>query len=246
MHKDIKDGYSVILPTFREYINLRELLPQIVHMFEDTGIHNYEIHIVDDNSSDGTEDLVRELQSEKFPVTINVRKNERGLASAVVAGTNQARYSRIIHMDSDLAHRVDDLKKLIAVFNESGDQDNLIVIGSRYLKNSVYRGKPFLNRLASFVGRRVITWYLNLPVVDSSNNFRVISHSAWKKIEPHLITEGNIMLVQILYLASRIGVTIKEVDTIYIERRVGDSKLNVSSETVKFFKNIKKIKKHGK
>ncbi len=244
--KKYKDGYSVILPTFREHVNLRELLPELVHMFEDNKIRNYEIHIVDDNSNDGTVELVRELQAEKHSVTINVRKNVRGLASAIVDGTNQAAYNRIIHMDSDLAHRVVDLKRLIEEFSSSNDQDNLIVVGSRYLKKSTYRGKPFLNRLASFVGRRVITWYLHLPVIDSSNNFRIISHEVWDRIEPHLITEGNIMLVQILYLANQTGTKIKEIDTIYIERRVGESKLNVFSETVKFFKNIRKIKKYGR
>ncbi|MBN1531771.1 MAG: glycosyltransferase [Spirochaetes bacterium] len=237
----MNNGYSVILPTYREFENLRILIPELAGMIAGFGLP-FEILVIDDDSRDGTEELVRDLSASGIKTRIIVRKDRRGLASAILEGTNQALFDTIIHMDSDLAHRVEDLQRLIACYRNY-DDENHIVIGSRYSKNSSYTGKPFLNRLASLTGRNLIKLYLGLPVNDSSNNFRIFSQSMWNRVHESLIPDGNVMLIQFLYQAHKAGAIFNEMDTIYIERRLGQSKLKILNETVKFFKHMCQIKR---
>lgn len=228
---------SVILPTYNEFDNLKILLPDLVNFFE-TRRFNYEIIIVDDNSGDGTEELIDSFKN-KHLIFIN-RVNKKGLASAVCDGTDLARGNIIVHMDSDLAHRVEDLHILLSTYSETGYN---FIIGSRYCKGSVFVGKPFMNRIASFCGRKIAQAYLGISIDDLSNNFRVFDKKIWNRIRPYLISEGNIMLVQIIYLARLVGANFKEVPIEYVERRLGVSKLNVLVETKNFFRNLRRIKK---
>lgn len=229
-------GFSVVLPTYKELENLRRLLPQLIDLFARIN-KKFEIIVVDDDSGDGTVEFVNTLRQENKPVRIIDRKDERGVATAVITGTNESSLSTIVHMDSDLVHTVDDLEKLITAYEHRKNESTLI-IGSRYHPKSIYKGKPLLNRLASSLGRFIVRYYLHLPVKDSSNNFRVFSRELWEKIYPDLITEGNVFFIHILFLAHKQGVKFVEVPTTYIEREIGKSKLNVPKQTVLFFKSI--------
>ena len=235
------NGISVILPTYKEYENLKILIPSLVDMFEKFKI-KYEIVVVDDNSGDGTDKLINNFISEGGRINFINRINESGLASAIIRGTDAATFDTIVHMDSDLAHRVDDLKKMLIIYMEA-NQDNLLLIGSRYHKDSLYKGKPFLNRLASSVGRYFVKLYLRTDIVDPSNNFRIFSKNGWKKIRYRLIEEGNIMIVQIAYLLQKEGYEVKDESITYIERELGNTKLNILQETKSFFRQLNTVKK---
>lgn len=239
MYKSI----SVILPTYKECENLKKLLPQIAQMMTNNKFI-YEIIIVDDNSMDGSKLIIENfINVDKIPINFIERKNNRGLASAIIFGTNAAQYDTIVHMDSDLAHSVRDLERMLKLYFKNSSS-NTLVIGSRYQPNSIYIGKPWINKLVSYCGRFLINSYLSLDIRDSSNNFRIFSKDGWNKIKMELITDGNIMIVQIAYLLKQIGFVIKEIDIEYIERREGTTKLNIIRETKIFFKQLKKIKQH--
>jgi len=234
--------YSVILPTYKECGNLKILIPQLTGYFSSSAFP-YEIVIIDDNSNDGTSEYIDSLSDRN--IRLIVRKDKKGLSSAIIDGTDMAAGDVIVHMDSDLAHRVEDLGTMIACFNENRDKNNFI-IGSRYHRESVYEGKPFLNRMASYWGKKFVKLYFGIRLEDTSNNFRVFEKKVWDLIRPKLIPDGNIMLVQIIYLAHLEGVKFKEMPIEYVERRIGESKLDVSRETIRFFHNIFKIKKTGR
>lgn len=112
---------SVVVPTFREAANIQELVERIERAVPDS-----EIIIVDDNSNDGTDRVVRSL--ERSSVRLHVRTTERGLSSAVIAGCTLARAPFTVVMDADLSHPPESIPAMIAELERGAD----FVIGSRY------------------------------------------------------------------------------------------------------------------
>ena len=91
---------SVVIPTYNERDNITSLLVQLDSVLSG---YNYEVNLVDDNSIDGTAELALSL-SAKYPVNIIVRKDKRGLASAVVDGFSHSSGRTLLVMDADLQH----------------------------------------------------------------------------------------------------------------------------------------------
>jgi dolichol-phosphate mannosyltransferase len=120
---------SVIVPTYCEAANLTELATRLfaalTHEFGDA-----ELIVVDDNSPDETVSVCDQLAQE-FPLRLIVRKNERGLSSAVIAGMRAARGELFIVMDGDLSHPPESVPELVAALE---DPRTDFVIGSRYVR----------------------------------------------------------------------------------------------------------------
>jgi dolichol-phosphate mannosyltransferase len=119
---------SVIVPTYREAENLPILVRALADALASTP-GGYEILVVDDNSQDGTEEACAEL-AKSFPVRLLVRRQERGLASAVVHGMRAAAGTWLVVMDADLSHPPDAVPALLAPLR-AGQAD--FVVGSRYV-----------------------------------------------------------------------------------------------------------------
>ncbi len=124
---------SIIVPTFKEAENLPLLVPQVAAAFRENPIArnwNWEIIIVDDNSPDGTKDVLDQL-SARFPqVRYLIRTKDRGLSSAVLAGIALSRNDFIVVMDADLSHPPEALPTLVEpLLRDQAD----FVIGSRYV-----------------------------------------------------------------------------------------------------------------
>merc|ERR1711916_351577 len=94
---------SIIVPAYCEQPNLRPLTERIFQELRAANI-TAEVIVVDDNSNDGSEETIAALASEGYPVSIIVRKHERGLSSAVVAGFLAAKHDVLVCMDADLQH----------------------------------------------------------------------------------------------------------------------------------------------
>lgn len=233
---DIK--ISIIIPTYNEESNIVVLLKKIHDILTPLGI-NHELIIVDDASKDQTRARVKELATAKPQIILIERDNERGLASAMVRGYNAAHGEYLGAMDADLAHDPKYLPEMIGLL-ESNAAD--LIIGSRYLPESQFLGKPLLNKIASVTGQFVIKLLLGISVNDTSNNYRIFKKEVWEKIKNCLHPDGNIMLTEIVYHVQKNNYRIKEIPIVYQERRAGKSKLNIFTETLRFFKNIIKIK----
>jgi len=91
---------SIIIPAYREHLNLRPLITRIFTSYPHP--QELEVLIIDDNSQDGSVELVSQLQKEGYNVQIVVRTKERGLSSAVVHGFDLARGEKLVCMDADL------------------------------------------------------------------------------------------------------------------------------------------------
>ena len=121
----ITEKVSIVVPSYNERDNVRPLITRIAAAL--TG-YDYEIIVVDDNSQDGTIDIVNSLTGE-FPVRLLVRTEERGLSTAVIHGIRHASGSIIGVMDADLQHPPEKLPDLIAAIDGGAD----MVFGSRYV-----------------------------------------------------------------------------------------------------------------
>ncbi len=229
---------SIIIPTYNEEGNIVTLINK-VHTVLNSINTSHEIIIVDDNSKDKTRPLIKELQANIPEIILIERNNERGLASAMVAGYEKATGELLGAMDADLAHDPSYLPEMLSII-ASNKAD--FVIGSRYVLGSKFEGKALLNKVASLVGQTLIKILLGLNIKDTSNNYRIFKRAVWGKIKNNLHPDGNVMLTEIVYLAHKNNFRILEIPIHYIERRAGKSKLSVFKETFKFFKNIWKIR----
>ena len=228
---------SIVIPTYNEEDNIVELLEKSHEILE--GLISHEFIIVDDQSKDKTREKIKQLQKKIPELRLIERNNERGLATALIAGYQAARGEYLGSMDADLASNPEYLPEMIRIL-EKGLVD--FVIGSRYLPNSSFRGKPLINKITSIVGQWTVKLFLGIKATDTSNNYRIFKKRVWEKIKDSLHPEGNIMITEIVYLAEKNGFRIKEIPIIYIERRHGKSKLSIGKEIIRFLKNIWKIK----
>lgn len=119
---------SVILPTYYEADNLAVIVPRICSALRGQR-DGMEIIVVDDSSPDGTQQICRELAM-SYPVRLEVRTNQRGLATAVLHGLRAARGSILVVMDADLSHPPEKIPRLVQALDEPAVD---FVIGSRYV-----------------------------------------------------------------------------------------------------------------
>ena len=138
--KDDQKFVSIIIPTFNESMNIRNLLTQIQRNIP--AETNVEIIIVDDNSPDGTGNIVekyieessksspQELMSKNVSIRIVHRKEKSGLISALVNGIGLCKGKNVLIMDADFSHPPEVINKMIGELKKA---PNCIIIGSRYV-----------------------------------------------------------------------------------------------------------------
>lgn len=167
-------GASIIVPAYREGANVRPLVERIMAAVRAAGIE-VEIIIVDDNSRDGTEEAVKEL-STKHPVRVLVRRDERGLATAVLAGFREAKFDRFLVLDADLQHPPEAIPKLLRKLSEDGCD---FVIGTRYGGDGgIEEGWPWSRRFASWFATQLAKPLVRLS--DPMSGFFALPRSTWE------------------------------------------------------------------
>ena len=124
-------SYTVILPTLNEKNHIVNLITDIADIFKKNNL-KYEIIIVDDNSEDGTIDVVKEYQKKNDLVKLFVRKDERrSLPESINLGIKNSSYENLIWMDADYQHPP---RYILDLTKNSTNYD--LVICSRFLKES--------------------------------------------------------------------------------------------------------------
>ncbi len=215
----------VIIPTFNEKENITSILQAVFAMNE--GFH---VLVIDDNSPDGTAQIVKELQK-KNPekLFIEERKGKLGLGTAYIHGFKWAianNYQFVFEMDADFSHNPADLPRLyIACKNEGAD----LAIGSRYVKGGGVVNWP-KNRIALSKGAslytRIITW---MPIKDPTAGFMCYKKEVLETINLDEIRfVGYAFQIEMKYAAWKLGFKLKEVPIIFQDRTVGVSKMNKS------------------
>lgn len=125
----MKNLISIIVPTYKEAGNIPVLVSRIHDVMHKAKLQ-YQVVIVDDNSQDGIVEAVDALKKKKFPVTLKVRTDEKGLSSAVIAGFSLATGDIFLVMDADLSHPPEKIPELVNPIIEGKAE---FVIGSRFV-----------------------------------------------------------------------------------------------------------------
>ena len=214
---------SVVVPTYREALNLRELAGRLCAAFASKGIDG-EVVVVDDNSNDGTEELCAELAA-VFPVRLFVRRTERGLATAVIHGMRQATGRVLVCMDADLSHPPESVPDLYRAVDR-GECD--IAIGSRYVAGgSVEEGWGLFRWLNSKVATSLARGLTR--VKDPMGGFFAIRREVFEGAPP-LAPLGYKILLELLAKCPKARP--KELPIEFKDRKFGESKLNLKQQVL--------------
>ena len=186
-----------------------------------------DIVFVDDNSPDGTDDVVHELAATDPRLRVIVRTNERGLGGAILRAVDEALtldYDFFINLDADLSHDPADLPAMVA--KATSDDSIDVVVGSRYVPGGKIVGWPLRRKIMSRIVNRFAIICLRLPVKDCSGSMRCYRVSALKKVDiEQLQCRGYALLEELLVQLKKQGSKMVEVPITFTERQHGMSKL---------------------
>lgn len=211
----------IVIPTINEKENIEELIPQILSLKE-----NFEILVVDDGSTDGTQEVVKEFSAKSSRVHLLERKGKKGLGRAYIDGFKWALkrdYDPIFEMDADLSHSPEFLPKFLEKINEYD-----VVIGSRYYQGKIsvvnWDLKRILLSLAASFYAKIIT---GVPVSDATTGFKCFRRKVLEKIDlDRVLSEGYSFQIEMNWRAWKAGFKIGEIPIIFYERKHGQSKLS--------------------
>ncbi len=129
--ESVREKVAIVIPTLNEADNIPELITRLSNAL-DTLTFNYELIVVDDDSKDGTPDVVRKLGAEDHRVRLLTRKGQRGLAGAVIHGWEHTDATLLGVIDADLQHPPEILPQLLQAIHDGHD----IAVASRYTSNN--------------------------------------------------------------------------------------------------------------
>ncbi|PCH38933.1 glycosyltransferase family 2 protein [Wolfiporia cocos MD-104 SS10] len=235
--------YSVVVPAYREAGNLRPLVTRIFAALQriDSPVpaHAVEVIVVDDNSRDGSVEVVQALQREGYRVRIIVRTTERGLSSAVVRGFQEAQGDNMLCMDADLQHPPEFVPQMLAALSPT----KVFVLGTRYGGGvgAIDEGWPLHRRVISNGARM-----LALPLTSASDpmsGFFGIRKEVFNKAR-NLNSQGFKIALDLLVKARIPPHAIAEVPFAFGLRTEGESKLD-SKVMIKYLLQLAELYWYG-
>ena len=210
----------VIIPTYNERENIETLLERLLAL-----PFGLEVLVVDDNSPDGTGDLVAARQEKDPRIHLLRRAGKMGLGSAYVAGFRYALSQGaqfVFEMDADFSHD----PEAIGDFLKAAENVDL-VLGSRYLHGVTVVNWPLSRLILSYsanVYTRVIT---GLPVRDATGGFKCFRRRALESVDLDGVrSDGYSFQIEMSYKIWRKGLRIVEIPITFVDRRAGVSKMN--------------------
>ena len=215
----------VIIPTYNEIENISNIL-EAVMKYPD----GFDVLVIDDNSPDGTADAVKEMIA-KYPGRIHLeqRKGKLGLGTAYIHGFKWALardYGYMIEMDADFSHNPDDLTRL---YHNCKDKGADVTIGSRYISGVNVVNWPMGRVLMSYFASAYVRFITRMKLRDATAGFvcyrrRVLEAIDLDKIE----FKGYAFQIEMKFKAFKKGFRVEELPIIFINRRLGTSKMNSS------------------
>lgn len=211
----------VIIPTFNESQNIVAMIQALLRL-QEPGL---EVMIVDDNSPDGTGDLVESLRSREPRLHLLRREKKMGLGTAYVAGFRyalQRDYELILEMDADFSHDPQDVPRLIQA---AGDSD--VVVGSRYINGVNVVNWPLSRLMLSYFASLYTRWITGMKVRDCTSGFKCFHRRVLQAINLDSIqSDGYSFQIEMNFRAMHRGFHIQEIPIIFIDRRAGTSKMS--------------------
>lgn len=210
----------VITPTYNERKNIVLLIEKILRKNP-----KYHLLVVDDNSPDGTGQIVKKMQGKYKNLFIEEREKKSGLGTAYIHGFSWALkndYDYIVQIDADLSHNPDDIPKLVKRL-----EYNDLVIGSRYTNGVSVVNWPIRRLLLSYFANLYARLITGMHIKDSTGGFK-----AWKRKVLESIKIGDVQSqgysfqIEMNFRALTKGFKIVEEPIIFIDRTIGESKMS--------------------
>lgn len=211
---------TVVIPTYNERENIGALIPHI------TANPRFKVLVVDDNSPDGTGQVVADLARQSERVELIARSGKLGLGTAYVTGFKQALADGaqfIFEMDADFSHDPSYLPKLLA----AAEADYDVVLGSRYVPGGGTTDWGLMRKAISRGGSMYARLILGVSVRDCTGGFRCYRRNVLESIDLDTVrSNGYSFQIEMLYRAWCNRFRIGEIPIIFPDRRVGASKMS--------------------
>ena len=212
----------VIIPTYKEKENVERIIREISALPV-----AFDILIIDDNSPDGTADIVKKLQSKFDNLYLIERQSKLGLGTAYIAGFKWAierGYSYIYEMDADFSHNPKDLIKLFNACNEKGAD---LAIGSRYISGVNVIDWQLSRILMSYFASVYVRMITGMKIRDTTAGFKCYKREVIENINTEKIKSvGYGFQIEMKFMVWKLGYKIVEVPIVFTERKHGTSKMS--------------------
>ncbi|MBC7425820.1 MAG: polyprenol monophosphomannose synthase [Bacteroidia bacterium] len=213
----------VIIPTYNEKENIAEIILKVISL--DPVFH---ILIVDDNSPDGTADIVKSFQSKHSErLHLLQRPGKNGLGTAYIAGFRwciEKKYDYIFEMDADFSHNPDDLVKL---YNACKDDKADVAIGSRYVTGVNVVNWPMSRVIMSYYASAYVRFITGMSIRDATAGFVCYTRKALETFDLDKIKfKGYAFQIEMKFKAWKFGLRLTEVPIIFTDRTLGTSKMS--------------------
>lgn len=215
----------VIIPTYNEKENIEAIIRAVFKQKK-----AFHVLVVDDNSPDGTSEIVENLMSEfSDSLFIEKRAGKNGLGTAYIHGFYWAieqGYDYIIEMDADFSHDPKDLIRLYKACKEDGAD---VSVGSRYSQGVNVVNWPMKRVLLSYFASKYVRFITGIPIHDTTAGFVCYKRHVLETIELDKIRfVGYAFQIEMKFKAWKHNFNIKEVSVIFTDRTLGESKMSGS------------------
>jgi len=212
----------VIIPTYNEKENIENMIRKVLSLEP-----GFDILIIDDNSPDGTGDIVKSLQKE-FQTKLHIieRSGKLGLGTAYIKGFNwslEHGYQFIFEMDADFSHNPDDLPRLYETCKNGAD----LAIGSRYKSGVNVVNWPMGRVLISYFASAYVRFITRMKIRDTTAGFKCYRSKVLETIDLERIRfKGYAFQIEMKFTAWKFGFNIVEIPIIFTDRKAGSSKMS--------------------
>ncbi|MDI9338442.1 MAG: polyprenol monophosphomannose synthase [Alphaproteobacteria bacterium] len=226
----------VIIPTYNEIENIEKLIHYIFKLPS-----HFDILIIDDNSPDGTAQIVKNLIKTDYSTRLHIieRSGKLGLGTAYILGFKwglERNYNYLFEMDADFSHNPDDLERLIETAKKGYD----LVVGSRYIRGGGIEGWPLNRWIYSYGGSIFAKMVTFLPIKDTTAGFVCYHKNVLNKMNLNTLNQkGYGFQIEMKYLAWKLGFKLKEIPITFKDRILGTSKMNNSIIYEAFYNVVK-------
>ncbi len=216
------DKKVVIIPTYNEKENIEAIIRKVFSLDGE-----YHVLIIDDGSPDGTASIVKGLQT-GFPDKLFMieRSGKLGLGTAYLTGFRwslEHGYDYIFEMDADFSHNPDDLPRLHEACRGCGG----VAVGSRYCDGISVVNWPLGRILMSYYASKYVRTVLGMKIQDCTAGFKCYSKDALSAIDlDDVRMKGYGFQIEMKYTAWKLGFKLVEVPIIFVNRKLGTSKMS--------------------
>jgi len=211
----------VIIPTYNEKNNILKILLAV----RELKVADLDILIIDDNSPDGTAEVVKEFMKQNEGIHLLQRAGKLGLGTAYITGFRYAiknSYEYIFEMDADLSHDPKEIQNFLTAIKDAD-----VVIGSRYLTGVNVINWPLMRLFISVMASKYTRIITGMPFHDCTSGFKCFHKAVLENIPLEKVSSsGYSFQIEMNFKAWKRGFIIREIPIIFYDRTEGSSKMS--------------------